>query len=90
MYGYGYGYGGYGGYGYGGYGYGYDSYGYGYNNYYNYAMMAQMYSSMYTSSTEYETSLDKDRYYNAVLNGPLSSGAKPQLKVTFSAPKSAE
>ena len=87
---YGYGYGGYGGYGYGGYGYGYDSYGYGYNNYYNYAMMAQMYSSMYTSSTEYETSLDKDRYYNAVLNGPLSSGAKPQLKVTFSAPKSAE
>lgn len=87
---YGYGYGGYGGYGYGGYGYGYDSYGYGYNNYYNYAMMAQMYSSMSTSSTETEISLDKDRYYNAVLNGPLAPGAKPQFKVTFSAPKSAE
>ena len=86
-----YGYG-YGGYGYGGYGYGYDSYGYGYSNYYNYAMMAY-YSSMYSSSTsteEYTTELDTDRFYNAVLNGPEASGAKPQLKITFSAPASAE
>ena len=87
---YGYGYGGYGGYGYGGYGYGYDSYGYGYNNYYNYAMMAAMYSSASGNSTKTTTELDKDRFYSASLNGPAASGAKPQLKVTFSAPKSAE
>ena len=90
---YGYGYGGYGGYGYGGYGYGYGGYGYGgygYNNYYNYAMMAAMYSSYGSSSKEYTTELDKDRFYSATLNGPASDGAKPQLKVTFSAPKSAE
>ena len=89
---------GYGGYGYGGYGYGYGGYGYGgyggygYNNYYNYAMMAY-YSSMYnntSTSEEYTTELDKDRFYNAALNGPAASGAKPQFKVTFSAPKSAE
>ena len=86
-----YGYG-YGGYGYGGYGYGgYGGYG-GYSNYYNYAMMAY-YASMYNSSTsteEFTTELDTDRFYNAVLNGPLASGAKPQLKITFSAPASAE
>lgn len=90
-YGYGYGYGGYGGYGYGGYG-GYGSYGYG-SNYYNYYMMA-MYASMYNSSstqTETTTMLDKDRYYNAVLQGPgAETGPKPQIKITFSAPKSAE
>ncbi len=87
---YGYGYGGYGGYGYGGYGYGYG--GYGYSNYYNYAMMAY-YSSMYSSSSsteEFVTELDKDRFYSATLNGPLASGAKPHLKIVFSAPKSAE
>ena len=91
-YGYGYGGYGYGGYGYGYGGYGYDSYGYGYNNYYSYALMAQMMSSMYsdTDSAEYTTELDKDRFYNAVLNGPQSSGAKPQFKIVFSAPKSAE
>lgn len=90
-YGYGYGYGGYGGYGYGGYGgYGYGGYG---SNYYNYYMMA-MYASMYNSSstqTETTTMLDKDRYYNAVLQGPgAETGPKPQIKITFSAPKSAE
>lgn len=90
---YGYGYGGYGGYGYGYGGYGYGGYGgYGYNNYYNYAMMAMMYSSMNSSNSteEYTTELDKDRFYSAALNGPEASGAKPQLKITFSAPKSAE
>ena len=93
-YGYGYGYGGYG-YGYGGYGYGYDSYGYGYNNYYNYMMMAQ-YASASSSSTSTSSSieLDKDRFYNAVLNGPEAGGddisQKPRLKITFSAPKKAE
>ena len=82
-YGYGYGYGGYG-YGYGGYGY--DSYGY--NNYYNYYMMAA-YASASSSSTTTTSSieLDKDRFYNAELNGPNATGAKPSLKITFSAPK---
>ena len=88
-YGYGYGYGGYG-YGYGGYGY--DSYGY--SNYYNYMMMAQ-YASAYNSSSTSTTSteLDKDRYYRCTLNGPQSSTdvkLVPHIKVTFSAPKSAE
>ena len=87
-YGYGYGYGGYGGYGYGSYG-GYG--GYGYNNYYNYYMMAA-YASASDSSTSTTSSieLDKDRFYNAELNGPGAAGAKPQLKITFSALKKAE
>ena len=78
-YGYGYGYGGYGGYGYG-------------SNYYNYYMMA-MYASSYGNNSSSETSsieLDKDRYYYGVLNGPEAAGAKPQIKITFSAPKNAE
>ena len=86
------GYGGYGGYGYGGYGYGgygYDSYGYGYNNYMNYMMMASMAGS-YSTGEETERSLDKDRFYNAILNGPGAAGEKPRLKITFSAPKTAE
>lgn len=89
-YGYGgYGYGGYG-YGYGGYGYGgYGGYGYG-SNYYNYAMMSYYASAgSDSSSTESSVELDKDRYYNAVLNGPVGENG-PQLKVTFSAPKTAE
>ncbi len=91
------GYGGYGGYGYGGYGYGYggygyDGYGYGYNNYYNYMMMAS-YSGSYSTSETTSRSLDKDRFYNAVLNGPnfgTELEQKPRLKITFSAPKTAE
>ncbi|MBQ7811973.1 MAG: hypothetical protein IJ394_05385 [Bacteroidales bacterium] len=90
-YGYGYGYGGYGGYGgyYGGYG-GYGGYGYG-SNYYNYLAMAA-YASGYYSDSESTTSveLDKDRFYSCTLNGPESAGARPQLKFTFSAPKTAE
>jgi len=90
-YGYGYGYGGYGGYGgyYGGYG-GYGGYGYG-SNYYNYLSMAA-YASGYYSDDESTTSveLDKDRFYACTLNGPESDGARPQLKFTFSAPKTAE
>ena len=85
----GYGYGGYGYGGYGGYGYGYDPYGYGYNNYYNYMMMAAMSSSYSTGDTS-ERSLDKDRYYNGVLNGPGAEGDKPSLKITFSVPQTAE
>ena len=73
----------------GGYG-GYGGYGYG-SNYYNYMAMAA-YASGYYSDSEAETSveLDKDRFYNCTLNGPESAGARPQLKFTFSAPKTAE
>ena len=88
---YGYGYGGYG-YGYGGYGYG--GYGgYGYNNYYNYMMMAAYASSYNNSSEKTSIELDKDRYYRCTLNGPEYSDKVeelPRLKVTFSAPKTAE
>lgn len=95
---YGYGYG-YGGYGYGGYGYG--GYGYG-NNYYNYMMMASYMNSSSNSSESVSTDLDKDRYYSCILNGPeyVEYSAEnpdpkklellPRIKITFSAPKSAE
>lgn len=83
---YGYGYG-YGGYGYGGYG-GYGSYGY--SNYYNYMMMAMYASSSSSSTTSTSVELDKDRYYHCVLNGPESAGSRPMLKLTFSAPRTAE
>ena len=57
-----------------------------------YAMMAAMYSSMSSGSNEeYTTELDKDRFYNAVLTGPTANAEfKPNLKVTFSAPLTAE
>ena len=95
-YGYGYGYGGYG-YGYGGYGYGgYGGYGgYDYSsNYYNYMMMAMYANASASSSTDsYTTDLDKDRYFDATLNGTRSSTdikSLPRLTVTFAAPKTAE
>ena len=86
---YGYGYG-YGGYGYGGYGYGYGDYGY--NNYYNYYMMAAYANASSSSSTTSTSSieLDRDRFYNAQLNGPGSTESKPCLRITFSAPKKHE
>ena len=52
-------------------------------------MMAAMSNSYSTSETS-ERSLDKDRFYCGVLNGPGAEGAKPSLKITFSAPKTAE
>lgn len=88
-YGYGYGYGGYGGYGYGGYGYG----GYGYGNYYNYLMMASyMNSGNNSPSKSVSSELDKDRYYRCTLAGPNTAdeSLRPTLKITFSAPKTAE
>ena len=85
---YGYGYG-YGGYGYGGYGYGYG--GYGYDNYYNYYMMAAYANASSSSSTTTSSmELDRDRFYNARLNGPGATTDKPSIKITFSAPKQAE
>jgi hypothetical protein len=57
-------------------------------------MMAQYASSMSnSSSSKTSVELDKDRYYRCSLNGPESSSdinQLPRLKVTFSAPKSAE
>ena len=75
-----------------GYGYGYGGYdSYGYNNYYNYYMMAAYASaSSSSSSTSSSIELDKDRFYNAELNGPEAIGKKPELKITFSAQKEAE
>jgi len=78
------GYGGYGGYGYGGYG-GYGNYGY--SNYYNYMMMAQMLNASTQQSYSYNTELDKDRFYRAILCGPASS-RKPIFRVTYAVQKS--
>ena len=54
--------------------------------------MMAMYASAMSSSSSSSSSveLDKDRYYFGTLNGPESAGAKPQLKITFSVPKTAE
>jgi hypothetical protein len=56
-------------------------------------MMAQYASASSSSSSKSSVELDKDRYYRCYLNGPDSSddiNQLPRLKVTFSAPKSAE
>ncbi|MBE6250383.1 MAG: hypothetical protein E7111_01880 [Bacteroidales bacterium] len=82
---YGYGYG----YGYGGYGYGYSDY-YGYNNYYNYYMMAQYANASSSSTSTSSIELDRDRFYNAKLNGPGATENRPSLKITFSAPHKSE
>lgn len=70
-------------YGYGSYG-GYSDY---YSNYYTYAMMAAMYSSS-TTTESVTVTLDKDRYYNAVLNGPDNGDESkvPHLELTFAIP----
>ena len=75
-------------YGYGGYGYG----GYGYGNYYNYLMMASYMNSGSTTSESVSSELDKDRYYRCTLAGPNAAdeSLRPTLKITFSAPKTAE
>jgi len=69
---------------YGGYGSGYSNY---YSNYYNYALMAA-YASSSTTTESTSILLDKDRYYNAELNGPShSSGRTPVLRITFAIPE---
>lgn len=74
----------YGGYGYGGYGYGYGN---SYTNYYNYAMLAQMYGQS-TTSTSTSKNLDRDRYYYCRLYGPECPDAelRPGLTFTYSVP----
>lgn len=75
--------------GYGGYGYGYGGYGYGnsYTNYYNYAMLAQMYGQS-TTSTSTSRNLDRDRYYHCRLYGPEcpDTEMRPVLTFTYSVP----
>lgn len=77
-------------YGYGGYGYGYGYGGYSdyYSNYYTYAMLAAMYSNANTTTQTETVMLDKDRYYNATLNGPdyPDESLVPQLRITFAIP----
>ena len=77
-------------YGYGGYGYGYGYGGYSdyYSNYYTYAMLAAMYSNANTTTQTETVMLDKDRYYNAALNGPdyPDESLVPQLRITFAIP----
>ena len=80
LYGGGYGYGGYG--GYGSYGYG----GYGYSNYYNYMMLASMMSASTEQTYSYNTELDKDRYYRAILCG-YEDERHPVFRVTFALPQ---
>jgi hypothetical protein len=65
-------------------------------------MMASYMNSSSNSSESISTDLDKDRYYNCTLNGPeyVEYSAEnpdpeklkqlPRIKITFSAPKSAE
>lgn len=74
----------YGGYGYGGYGYGYGN---SYTNYYNYAMLAQMYGQS-TTSTSTSRNLDRDRYYSCRLYGPEcpDTEMRPALTFTYSVP----
>lgn len=91
------GYGGYGGYGYGGYGYGYGGYGYGgyggygyggMSNYYSMALLASMYNSSTSSTLRTRIDMDKDRYFNAVLNGPeAENGRVPKMRVIYAIPK---
>ncbi len=53
-----------------------------YSNYYNYLMYAEYYASLndvtYTTPT-----LDKDKYFEVVLNGPTSADG-PKFKITYS------
>ena len=65
------------------------SYGNSYSNYYSYMMLAQMMAAQNQTTYSTTTELDKDRYYKAVLNGPLSQSKNgvPHFLVTFAIPK---
>lgn len=68
-------------------GYNYSGYSNYYNNYYSYSLMAA-YASQSATETSYSYELDKERYYQAVLNGPdASSGRTPKLSITYAIPK---
>ena len=73
----------------GGYGYGYGGGYNSYNNYYSYMMMAQMMAAQQQQTYSYTTELDKDRYYKAVMRGPLTQhkDGGPRFQVVFTLPK---
>lgn len=72
--------------GYGGYGSGYGN---NYSNYYSYMMLAQMMAAQNQTTYTTTTELDKDRFYKALLNGPLTMSDKggPHFQVVFTIPK---
>ena len=53
-------------------------------------MAAYANASSSSSTTTSSMELDRDRFYNARLNGPGAASDKPSIKITFSAPKQAE
>ena len=59
------------------------------SNYYSMALLASMYnSSSSTSNRKSKIEMDKDRYFDAVLNGPDSpDGRVPTLRVIYALPK---
>lgn len=72
------------------YGGGYGSgYGNNYSNYYSYMMLAQMMAAQNQTTYTTTTELDKDRFYKALLNGPLTMSDKggPHFQVVFTIPK---
>ena len=70
----------------GGYG---GSYGNSYSNYYSYMMMAQMMAAQSQTTYTTTTELDKDRFYKAILNGPLtmSENGGPRFRLVFAIPE---
>jgi len=73
-------------------GYGYGSYsGSSYSNYYSMYYLYSMYNASSSSSSEEQTEarLDRDRFYNAKLYGPLAEdeSVRPYLQVTYSVPR---
>ena len=72
----------------GGYG-GAGGYGNNYSNYYSYMMMAQMMAAQNQTTYTTTTELDKDRFYKAILNGPLtlSDNGGPRFRLVFAIPK---
>lgn len=70
----------------GGYGGGYGN---NYSNYYSYMMMAQMMAAQNQTTYTTTSELDKDRFYKAILNGPLtqSDNGGPRFQLVFAIPK---
>ena len=70
-------------------GYGAGGYGNNYSNYYSYMMMAQMMAAQNQTTYTTTTELDKDRFYKAILNGPLtlSDNGAPRFRLVFAIPK---
>jgi hypothetical protein len=56
------------------------------------ALLASMYSNTTSTSTrKSKIEMDKDRYFNAALNGPEApNGRVPVMRVIYALPKDAE